>query len=195
NSLKSQIEPTIFLPRVSCANSLIKLSTDELNTSLSEIETIWRRHFPDAPYDPRFLDDSFEKMYQADVQFGRIFGTFAFLAIFVALLGLLGLASYTALQRTKEMGVRKVLGASVSNIVLLFSKDFVWLIGIAFVMAGPLIYLSMSEWLSGYAFRIDFPWWVLLITLLLLALLAFITISIQSLKVATSNPMEILRNE
>ena len=134
-------------------------------------------------------------MYKEDKKFGFLFGNFAILAIIVAILGLFGLASYLSLQRTKEIGVRKVLGASTTNIILLFFKDFVWLILIAVLIGIPLIYWSMNDWLNGYAYRINFPWWVILIAMMLVTLLAFITVSWQTFKVASLNPAKTIKHE
>ena len=195
SSLKNQIEPTIFFPRKLGSNNVIKLSTADIAATMDQIEEVWQRFFPEAPYDPLFLDEGYERLYQEDKKFGVIFGNFALLAIFVSILGLFALASYLSLQRRKEVGVRKVLGASTNQIILLFFKDFIWLVVIGLVIGTPLVYLSMSDWLNGYAFRIDFPWWALIISMIVLMVLTFLTVSLQTYKVARTNPAETIRTE
>ncbi|MCB0632704.1 MAG: FtsX-like permease family protein [Saprospiraceae bacterium] len=195
SSLKSQVEPTIFFFNQRPAASVIKLNGQKTAATIDQIQQVWSRFFPQAPFTYSFLDQRFERLYMEDRKFGRLFLNFAFLAIFVASMGLYGLSSYLSLQRTKEVGVRKVLGASVSNIVLLFFKDFVWLILIGILLGLPLTFIGMNDWLSGYAYRINFPWWVLLLTVIMITLIAFFTVSIQTLKLALSNPAKTIRQE
>ncbi len=194
-SLKSRVEPTVFFHREATGNTVVKLNGGQINTALAKVETLFNQFFPQAPFNYTFLDNRFAQLYQEDKKFGFIFANFAGLAIFVALLGLFGLASYLALQRTKEVGVRKVLGASIQNIVFLFFKDFLWLILIAMFIGVPLVYWSMNQWLSGYAYRIDFPWWVIGIAMLLMVLLAFFTVSYQTFKIALLNPAKTIKHE
>ncbi|MBX2875778.1 MAG: ABC transporter permease [Saprospiraceae bacterium] len=195
SSLKNTVEPTIFFHREVPRQTIIKLNSSTSAVSIERIQNVWNRFFPNAPFAYSFLDQRFEKLYQEDRKFGYIFFNFAFLAIFVASMGLFGLASYLAIQRTKEVGVRKVLGASVSNIVLLFFKDFLWLILIAVAIGIPVTYLGMNDWLSGYANRITFPWWVLSIAVLAVVFLAFVTVSYQTWKLAILNPSRTIRHE
>lgn len=195
SSLKSAVEPTLFNPHYVNSNTVVRLSGSQLTSQIAGIEQIWQQFFPNAPFNYAFLDERFEKLYQEDKKFGLLFANFALLAVIVAILGLFGLASYLSLQRTKEVGVRKVLGASTSSIIFLFFKDFVWLILIAVLIGIPLIYWSMTDWLNGYAYRINFPWWVILIAMVLVALLAFLTVSFQTYKIASLNPAKTIKYE
>lgn len=194
-SLKTNVEPTVFSYAEATGNTLLKLNSKDLSGSVNQIEATWRQFFPDAPFEYTFLDQRFEKLYSEDKKFGFLFANFSILAILVASLGLLGLSSFLSIQRTKEVGVRKVLGASVANIVLLFFKDFVWLILIATVVGVPLIYLSMNNWLNNYAYRIDFPWWVAILSMIVISLFAFATVGFQTYKVAILNPARTIRYE
>jgi len=195
SSLKNQIEPTLFFHGEMTDYNVVKLNTSDIAGTMKKVQSAWKEHFPNAPYDPIFLDEGFEKMYAEDQKFGSLFSNFSIFAIFVAILGLFALASYLSLQRKKEIAVRKVLGASTENIILLFFKDFVWLIVIAFFIATPLVFLGMSEWLNGYAFRIDFPWWSVVLSGVLLMLLAFVTVSLQTYRIAALNPAETVKTE
>ena len=171
----------------------------------NEQQWFWERHctgqkyleriFADTPFNYTFLDQRFEKLHMEDKKFSSIFLYFSLLAIFVAIIGLFGLSSYLALQRTKEVGIRKVLGASIGQIVFMFFKDFLWLILIAVIIGIPLIYMRMDDWLNGYAFRIPFPWWVLLLSVVAIVGLAFLTVSFQTLKLALLNPVKTIRHE
>jgi putative ABC transport system permease protein len=137
----------------------------------------------------------YNKQYQADQQFGRVFGIFSGLAIFIACLGLFGLSSLTAIQRTKEIGVRKVLGASVNSILTLVSKDYIILMGVAIIMATPLTWWIMSRWLQDFANRISLSWWIFALPSLLVMFIAFITVSFHTIRVARTNPTKSLRYE
>jgi putative ABC transport system permease protein len=193
NSLKSAVKPTVYQFRKTGRNTLIKLSSTDFKSQLAELELVWERFFPNAPFEYTFLDKRFEQLYNDDKKFGAIFAVFAILAIFIAILGLFGLASYITIQRTKEVGVRKVLGASTQQIILLIFKDFFWLILVAIFAGIPFIYWSMNGWLEGYAYRIDFPWWLLGVSMLIILILAFCTVSMQTYKIATLNPSKTIR--
>lgn len=195
SSLKNDVEPTVFFYQEAASNTVAKLSDGPIAANIDRVEATWQQFFPETPFEYTFLDQRFEKLYLEDKKFGFLFANFALLAIIVASMGLLGLASFLSIQRTKEVGVRKVLGASVTNIILLFFKDFVWLIVVAAVIGLPLIYLGMNEWLNGYAYRIDFPWWALVFSVIVVGLLAFITVSYQTYKVAVLNPARTIRHE
>jgi putative ABC transport system permease protein len=168
---------------------------DNLPQVITRVKKIFEQSFPQRPFNYFFLNERFNSQYRAAQQFGRIFGLFAGLAIFVACLGLFGLALFTAHQRTKEIGVRKVLGASVSNILLLLSGDFIRLVLLANLIAWPLAYWGVSQWLSTYAFRIDISPWLFVFPTLLVLLIALLTVSIQTLKAARQNPAKALRYE
>ncbi|MEM6782153.1 MAG: ABC transporter permease [Bacteroidota bacterium] len=171
---------------------LTSAATD-VPTTLASLESAYREFFPGNPFEYAFLDQHFDRQYRTDRQFGQVFSFFALLAIGVACLGLLGLASFIAAQRTKEIGVRKVLGASVGGILLLLTKDFVRLVVIGAVVATPVVWWLMERWLDGYAFRIDVgPGAFLLATALTLAV-ALATVSVQSLRAAQADPVRSLR--
>jgi putative ABC transport system permease protein len=150
---------------------------------------------PQRPFLYHFLDDSFNEQYVADQHFGYLFSLFSCLAIFIACLGLFGLATFAAQQRTKEIGIRKVLGASVPGIVLLMSKDFLRLVCIAIVIAVPLCIWVVKQWLNDFAYRITISPGIFIITALAVLFIAFATISWQSIKASLVNPVRCLRNE
>ena len=173
----------------------IKVNSKNLTSTIDEVHKIWNKHFASEPFNYFFLDDSFNEQYKADTLFGSVFGLFAFLAIFIACSGLLGLASYNVIQRTKEIGIRKVFGASTKTIVLLLSKDFVKLILLSFLISIPVGWYIMNEWLKDYAYRISISWWVFLIAGISAIFIALCTISFQSIKAALANPIKSLRTE
>ncbi|HEY1055393.1 MAG TPA: FtsX-like permease family protein, partial [Emticicia sp.] len=195
-SLKRAVNPMVA--RLNLRNGgfhSIKLKTDDVSKSLAEIQGLWNRYFPNDPFNYFFLDKHFDRQYKSDILFGKVFGFFAMLAIFVACLGLLGLSSYNVLQRTKEIGVRKVLGASISSIVVLLSKDFLKLVIVASLIAFPLAWMVMNQWLQDFASRINIQWWVFLIAGISALIIAIITISFQSIKAALMNPVKSLKTE
>lgn len=200
-SLHSDIDPVIFaLKRHHEAPwageyYALKLPTEHLSATLANVKALWDQSFPGNPFDYFFLDDYFNQQYQADRRFGKVFGLFAGLAIFIACLGLFGLASFTTLQRTQEIGIRKVLGASVPNILRLLSMDFVRLVIIASIIAMPFAYWGMQEWLAGYAYRVSMAVWWAVIPPALILLLALFTIGYQTLRAALANPTDALRYE
>lgn len=179
------------------SSGLISFRYDAAETDvvLAELERQWRAMAPDQPFSYRFMDESFAQMYQAEQRVGRIAGIFALLSVFVSCLGLFGLASYATQQRTKEIGIRKVLGASVAGIVGLLSKDFLKLVGVALVIAIPLAFYGMQQWLADFAYRIPMDWGLFGLAGLAVLVIAFLTISIQSVKTALTNPIDSLRNE
>ncbi|GAB4047278.1 ABC transporter permease [Spirosoma litoris] len=173
----------------------IKFRTDNPQQLLSQVETIWGSLFPESSLDYFFLDEFYGHQYQSDKQYGLLFSIFSALAIFIACLGLFGLATFSAEQRTKEIGVRKVLGASVASIVALLSKDFLKLVIVAIVLASPLAWWAMTKWLSDFAYKIDIEWWVFALAGLLAVGIALLTVSFQSIKAALMNPVKSLRSE
>lgn len=173
----------------------IKISGNSIPAALSHIENTWKRFLPETPYDYSFLDERFADLYKAEQQQGSIFTIFSFIAIFIACLGLFGLSAFTITQRIKEIGIRKVLGASVGNIVQLISKEFLLLVLIAAVIAFPVAWYAMHNWLQDFAYRINIPWWLFVAAGTLAAVIAFATISIQAIKAAIANPVKSLRTE
>lgn len=195
-SLQKAQNPLVFVFRPAASQYYsLKVQERDAKGVLAKLEDSWRANFPESPFDYFFLDDFFDKQYKADVQFGKIFGGFSGLAIFIACLGLLGLASYNVLQRTKEIGVRKVLGASVLNIVGLVSKDFLKLVAIAVVIAIPFTWLLMNRWLQTFANRIDIQWWVFIVAGVAALFIALVTVASQALRAANTNPTKSLRSE
>ena len=173
----------------------IKLKTDDLPHTLATLRSSWNEIFPGNPFDHFFLDEFFNAQYKTDLQFGKVFQLFSALAIFIACLGLFGLALFTTTQRTKEIGVRKVLGASISNILILLSKDFLKLVLLSNLVAWPLAYWGIQQWLQNYAFRIGISWWLFILPTLLVLLIALLTISMQTWRAARANPVKALRYE
>lgn len=195
-SLKEDFDQLIFrmIPDASGFYS-IKYNAANTQEVVQLAEERWAQFFPGNPFEYFFLDDRFSEQYKADQQFGNVFTIFSGLAIFVACLGLFGLAAFMTAKRTKEIGIRKVLGASISSILQLLSTDFMKLIMVSVLLAIPIAYYGMSQWLSGFAFRIDLYWYIFAVPALLVLLIALLTVSFQTLRAAKSNPVESLRYE
>lgn len=174
---------------------LVKLHSGELQKTLRQMEIAFSRHLPKSAFEFTFLDDHTERLYNSERYLSRIVLIFTLLAIFISCLGLFGLAAFTAERRTKEIGIRKVLGASVAGIVALLSKDFLKLVLIALVIATPLAYYFMENWLADFAYRIDMHWWIFVLAGALAITIAFLTVGFQSLRAAFANPVDSLRNE
>ncbi|HVX25657.1 MAG TPA: ABC transporter permease [Parafilimonas sp.] len=195
-SLQQPIEPlTMRIEPGGFGMLSIKVAATNLPSTIKVIENKWNTIIPNRPFEYYFLDEFFNKQYRDDENFGNLFFNFAVLAIFISCLGLLGLSSYSTIQRTKEIGVRKILGASVSGIVNLLSTEFIKLVLIAFVIATPIAWLSMSKWLQGFAYRTNISWWVFALSAFLSVFIAFATISYQAIKAAIANPVKSLRTE
>jgi putative ABC transport system permease protein len=195
-SLKKSFEPLIFryFPSVTGFYS-VKVQTERLHETIESIEKEWQAAFPGNPFEYFFLDDHFNQQYKAEMRFGKVFGLFACLAIFIACLGLFGLASYMTKYRTKEIGIRKVLGASVSNIWMLLSRDFSMLIVIATLIAIPVSWYVIHLWLQDFASRIHISWWLFALPAFVLMFIALFSVSFQTTKSALSNPVDALRDE
>jgi putative ABC transport system permease protein len=187
--LSMRIEPR------ACDLLSVKVDGHNLPATISAIERTWKRVLPDKPFSYFFLDEFFDKQYRSEDRFGRLFLYFAVLAIFISCLGLMGLASYSTLQRTKEIGIRKIIGASVSNIVFLLSRDFLALVGLSFLIAAPLSWYFINGWLKGFAYRIDIYWWIFVVAGLTALFIALFTVSFQAIRAALTNPVISLRAE
>ena len=174
---------------------MVKVSTDDLPSTLGKIEQQWLSSFPGNPFDYFFLDEYFNSYYEADRQFRNLFAVFAVLAIIIGCLGLFGLSSFTAIQKTKEIAIRKVLGSSVVNIIRLLSREFLSLIGIAILIAWPIVYFSMEEWLSNYPYRIEIGISSFLLSGVVVIVIAVITIGYHTLRSARANPVDALNYE
>jgi putative ABC transport system permease protein len=173
----------------------IKMDSKNMSASMALIEKKWNEIFPDFVFEYKFLDDKVESFYKQENQLGHLYKIFAAIAIFLSCLGLYGLASFMAVQRIKEVGIRKVLGASGSHIVYLFSKEFMILIAVAFAVAAPLTWYFMHQWLQNYPFRIELSWWIFLAGGFASIIIALITVSFQAIKAALANPVNSLRAE
>ncbi|GAB3693325.1 ABC transporter permease [Spirosoma flavus] len=184
-----------FLPAADRFFSLQLRSTDDLPAKLAGVKTVYDRIFPGNPFEYFFLDTFFNEQYKAEQQFGKVCTLFAGLAIFIACLGLFALATFIAKQRTKEIGIRKVLGASVPSLIRLLSKDFLRLVVISIVLASPLAWYAMNRWLADFAYHIAVPWWAFLLAGLASVAIALLTVSYQSVKAALMNPVKSLRSE
>jgi putative ABC transport system permease protein len=174
---------------------IVKAKTADITGLLTSMEQQWNKLKPDEPFTYSFLNERFDQTYQAEQKTAHILGVFAGLTIFVACLGLFGLATFTAGQRTKEIGIRKVLGASVPDIFALLSKEFLKLVLIAFIIAAPIGWYAMSRWLEDFAYRIEPGADVFVIAGMAVFLIALLTVSWQAIKAALTNPVKSLRNE
>jgi putative ABC transport system permease protein len=195
-SLRNEIKPFgfIMMPRIQW-NFTVKLSSERIPQVLTQLEDLWKTSFPEVSFEYIFMDETFSKMYNAEVRFQKAFISLVILGIIIACLGLFALATFSAEQRVKEIGVRKVLGASVGEIVALLSKDFLKLVVISLVLAVPLSYYVMQAWLEGFAYRIAIQWWVFFAAGAIALLTALITVSSQAIKAALANPAKSLRSE
>ena len=194
-SLRSEIQPLVLTLNTQGSYLSARISSENVSATVNQIESLWEQYAPSQPFQYAFLDDNYDALFRAEQRLGKVFSIFTGLAIAVACLGLLGLATFIAEQRTKEIGIRKVMGASATNITLLLSKDFTKLVTIAFGIAIPVAYLIMRKWLEGFAYRTDVSPWVFLIAGVGALLIAWLTVSFQSIKAALANPVDSLRNE
>ena len=196
NSLHNKVDPLLIgLSDNSGGYLHLRVNSNNLRGTMSDIETMWKKFDPNHPYQYHFLDQNFNEQYEADEIQQRLVGTLSYLCIFISILGLVGLAAFTAGQKTKEIGVRKVLGASSNSIIGLFSKDYIKLILIAFIVAVPVANYIISEWLSSFAYQVQIRWYNFLLPGLIVLLVAMITVWLQTSKAANANPVRALRSE
>jgi putative ABC transport system permease protein len=174
---------------------LIRLQPDRVETALPFLEQVWKRRAPDRPFQYAFAEDNLLRWYAKEQHTQRLFIVFSTLAIGLACLGLFGLTVYTAERKTKEIGIRKVMGASAAHILALLSQEFVWLAVIANALAWPMAYLAMAHWLEDFAYRVDLDVWPFLLAGLISAGIALLTISLHGVRAARANPVEALRYE
>jgi len=194
--LQKAIDPMIFRLRPNSRNAYsLKVETAGISESVASVERTWSKYFPNDPFSYYFLDESFDQQYKDDKRFGKVFGLFASLAILIACFGLLGLSAYNILQRTKEIGIRKVMGASVQNLLFILSKDFLKLVLIAFIIAVPVTWWIMHNWLQDFAYRINISVWVFVVAGIASFIIALVTISFQAIRAAMANPVKSLRTE
>jgi putative ABC transport system permease protein len=195
-ALNKVIEPQLMILRLNARDVYsVKIESQNISNTINSLRAKWNRYFPNDPFSYYFLDETFDRQYKADRQFAKVFGFFAGIAIIIACFGLLGLSAYNVLQRKKEIGIRKVFGASVQNIAYLLSKDFTKLVLMASVIAVPVAWWLMSKWLQGFAYRITISWWIFFLAGPAALLIALITVSFQSIKAAMANPVKSLRTE
>lgn len=196
NRMQVGIKPLIIRLNTEAGNRLfVKAESGKATEALASLESVLQKHNPDFPFDYHFLDSDFEQMYKSEAVIGKLTNYFAGIAIFISCLGLFGLALFTAEQRKKEIGVRKVLGASVSGIVLMLSKDFLKLVLIANLIALPLSWYLMNRWLNDYAYRTDLSWWIFAIAFAATLVIAMFTLSFHAIKTAVADPVTSLRTE
>ena len=195
-SLKENIKPLTLRMEPNRTGLLtVKLTPNDIAKTVASIEETWKRIVPKEPFHYYFLDEYFDRQYRAEERFGNLIFNFSVLAIIISCLGLLGLAAYSTLQRRREIGIRKVLGSSVSRIVNLLSKDFLKLVGLAFLIASPLAWLIMNSWLKDFAYRIDIEWWMFALAGVSAFFIALLTVSFHAIKAAIVNPVKSLRTE
>lgn len=195
-SLRQSLAPLLIATNSTMyRQASIKLSTANMASTMQSIKKIWQQAFPNYVYEYRFLDDKIGSFYKQENQLAQLYKIFAAIAIFLSCLGLYGLASFMAVQRVKEVGIRKVLGATTGNIVYLFSKEFIILIAIAFVIATPLAWYYMHQWLENYVYRIDISWLIFFAGGAVALFIALLTVGFQAIKAAVANPVKSLRTE
>lgn len=194
-SLHTQIQPLVILHQPGFSYFSVRVRPENMASSVEFVKSTWTRLAPQQPFEYSFLDEDFDALYRAEARTGTVFSLFALLAIFIACLGQLGVAAFMIEKRTKEIGVRKVLGASVGGLVGLLSKDFLKLVVAANVLAWPVAYAMMNQWLENFAYRIEIGWWVFLLAGGSALLIALLTVSFQATKAALANPVEALRYE
>ncbi len=198
-SLHKKIQPTVFSIASERTTPLrvmtVRISNSDVSNTLNFVEETWRKLIPGRPVQFTFMDADVQKLYEAEERFLQIFLGFAILAIAITCLGLFGLSAYAAVQRTREIGIRKVMGATVSGIVLLLSKEFVMLSLLANLVAWPIAYYAMDRWLQDFAYRIDIGWWVFALAGGFALVIALLTVSTQAVRAAIANPVESLRYE
>ncbi|MCJ8211249.1 ABC transporter permease [Mucilaginibacter sp. RS28] len=194
-SLHQFIQPMIFLPAVADGYFTIKMSAADMQQHINQIKKIYEELFPGEPFTFSFLDEVFDKQYRTEQKMGSIFMSAAGIAVFIAAMGLFGLAAFTAKQKVKEIGIRKVLGANVLHIVQLISADFIKLVLVSIVIASPIAWFAMNKWLQQFAYRTGMSWWIFVAGGSLAVTIATLTVMVQSLRAASANPVKSLRNE
>ena len=194
-SAKQEIAPLKMMLGNNYGGLVIKINTTDVKGFLSDLKKEWDSFNPEGALDYTFLDDNFAKLYASEIRAQKIFSAFAIIAIIIASLGLFGLSAFVIEQRTKEIGIRKVLGASIQNVLLLVSKDLLLLVGIAFLISVPVTWWAMHNWLQDFAYRVNIQWWVFLLAGSIAILISALTISFQAIKAAVANPVKSLRTE
>ena len=194
-SLKQAIEPTVFYYSPLCWSMYIKTTGKDAPKAIAAAKKVWKAYSPDYPFQYTFMDEDYNKLFQSDEKAGILIKMFATIAILISCLGLFGLITFTAQVKTKEIGIRKVLGASVPGVTGLLAKEFLVLVLVAFIIAAPLAWLFMNKWLQDFAYRIHLSWWMFVVAGIGSILIALITVSFQAIKAAVANPVQSLRTE
>ena len=198
NSLHQEVKPLmlVYNPNEGDLSTLTVAANSRNYTELlAKMESIWRKHLPGTPFEYAFLDDEVQKQYETEITLAHIVNSFTLVAIFISCLGLFGLAAFSAAQRSKEIGIRKVLGASVAGIARLLSKDFLKLVFIAILIAVPLAWWLMTKWLQEFSYRTGISWWMFALAGCIAMLIAMFTVSFQAMRAAIANPVKGLRSE
>jgi putative ABC transport system permease protein len=198
SSLRDNINPFMIIcepKRDDIHDVIVNVSSNDYKTLLGKIETVWRKDLPSEPFQYSFLDAEVQQQYQSEITFSNIINSFTLMAILISCLGLFGLAAFSAEQRKKEIGVRRVLGASVAGLVQLLSKDFLKLVGISIIIATPVAWWAMNKWLQSFSYRVAISWWMFVLAGIIAIMIALITVSFQAIKAAVANPVKSLRSE
>jgi len=195
SSLHEQILPTVLVYESQAWYAVVKLSGGQIPQTLARIEEIWDEFVPDKPIDFYFIDEAIDQLYHSETNFKSILSIMTGIIIIIACLGLFGLVAYTAEQRRKEIGIRKVLGATVSNVITLLSGEFVMLVVLANLIAWPAAWIMMNKWLQNFAYHIEMTWWTFVMAGSVVLMIALFTAAIQAIRAAIANPVESLRYE
>jgi putative ABC transport system permease protein len=194
-SLHHRIEPTYYSWFQVLDGVSIKISPNDIQGTIKYIKNEFESMFPDDTFEYSFLDETFDKQYENDERLSKIISNFAIVAILIACLGLFGLSSFMAARRTKEIGIRKAMGASVRTVFLLLSREFIKWVVLSVVIACPVAWIIMNRWIQSFAYRTNISWWIFAVTIVIAFAIAFLTVTWQSLKTARTNPVEALRYE
>jgi putative ABC transport system permease protein len=195
-SLHEEIGPFVMYYQPSIFRELyVRTRANNAQQAIAAVEKVWKQYNPDHAFSYSFLDDTFDRMYQSDIRTNRLFGTFSIIAILISCLGLFGLVVFSAELKTKEIGIRKVLGASIFDIVKLLTKEFLVLVGIAMLIAFPLSYYWLDSMLKEFAYRIPLSWWIFVVAAVITTALTLITVGAQAIKSAMANPVEAIKAE
>ena len=196
NSLHNEIMPLVFLHKPNWFSEfIVEIKSTNISSTINRVKDIWTKFFPQYPFEYKFLDESIDKMYKAEAKYSDIISIFSAIALFIACLGLLGLTSFVTEQRKKEIGIRKVLGASIQSIIKTISSEFVILVILANVIAWPIAYYFMNTWLQDFAYRIDISIWIFIISGGIALLIAMFTVGYQAIKAAIANPVNSINYE
>jgi ABC-type antimicrobial peptide transport system permease subunit len=201
DDMRQKIRPFIFSTEAGVGSQLsVKLSSAGLSAAavkplMSNMESVFKKIYPGSPFQSRFFEESLEQLYTQERQTSQILNIAMSIAIFISCMGLFGLAAFTANQRTREIGIRKVLGAGVPQLVSLLSREFVLLVGLSTVIAAPLAAWGIHQWMQNYAYRTSMPWWIFVLAGVAAVVIALLTVSLQTIRAATANPVKSLREE